>query len=284
MANCFLPLLVRCYTALALDSQAHARYMAAMVKHKHKSLLITGASSGIGAGLAREYAAPGVSLALSGRNAARLQAVAEDCRKQGAQVSEAIIDVTDREATSTWIKDVDGQRPLDLVIANAGVSQGTSEAEEGERSRRILEVNTLGVIYTVDAAARQMEPRGHGQIGIVASLAAFRGMPAAAKAYSASKAAAKAYGEGLRMDLAPKNIGVSVICPGFVTSRITDQNKFTMPLLMDPARSAAIIARGLERNKARIAFPWPLYFGAWLLGALPPALSDMILRQGPVKE
>ena len=127
-----------------------------------------------------------------------------------------------------------------------------------------------------------MQQRGHGQIALMSSAASFRGMPSA-PAYSASKAAVRAYGEALRGTLAPAGIRVSVICPGFVRSRITGANRFRMPLLMDAGRAARIIRRGLARNKARIAFPFPTYFAAWLLGALPPGLTDPLVRKLPEK-
>jgi short-subunit dehydrogenase len=107
-------------------------------------------------------------------------------------------------------------------------------------------------------------------------------MPSA-PAYSASKAAVRGYGEALRGALAPSGIRVSVICPGFVRSRMTDANPFPMPFLMDASRAARIIRRRLERNKARIAFPWPTYFAAWLMGTLPPALTDPLFRKLPRK-
>src|SRR5271165_540852 len=94
------------------------------------SILITGASSGIGAALARLYAAKGVALALGGRDAGRLAKVAADCRSAGAEVSEAIIDVTDLAAMEGWVAEADRLRPIDLVIANAGVSAGTADGEE----------------------------------------------------------------------------------------------------------------------------------------------------------
>jgi short-subunit dehydrogenase len=91
------------------------------------------------------------------------------------------------------------------------------------------------------------------------------------------------WGEALNGDLKPFGIGVSVICPGFVRSRITARNAFAMPLLMDTERAARIIRRGLARRRARIAFPGPTYAAAWLLGALSPSLVDPLLRRLPKK-
>jgi len=251
-----------------------------------RSILITGASSGIGEALALEYAATGVTLWLSGRDGARLAAVAAACRAKGAEADAHIVDVTDRTEMENWLAFTEERAPLDLVIANAGISGGTSSTpgrgEGPHQTRRIFDINIDGVLNTVLPAVAAMQRHGGGQIALMSSVAGFRGFPSA-PAYCASKAAVRAYGEALRGALAPANIRVSVICPGFVKSRITDANRFRMPLLMDADRAARIIRRGLERNKARIAFPFPTYFMAWLMGALPPGLIDPLLRKLPEK-
>ncbi|MCZ6511267.1 MAG: SDR family NAD(P)-dependent oxidoreductase, partial [Alphaproteobacteria bacterium] len=118
-----------------------------------RSILITGASSGIGAALAREYAGPGRSLFLGGRNEARLTAVADDCRTRGATTEVAAIDVTDGAAVAQWISQADDRVPLELVIANAGVSAGTGTAGEPlDQAQRIMAINVDGVINTVHPA------------------------------------------------------------------------------------------------------------------------------------
>ncbi|HLB07087.1 MAG TPA: SDR family NAD(P)-dependent oxidoreductase [Alphaproteobacteria bacterium] len=250
-----------------------------------RSVLISGASSGIGAALAQRYAAPDTHLFLCGRDADRLGAVAAACRAAGARVEATVLDVAVRPETERWVRDAEAAAPLDLVIANAGVSAGTSGApgtrgfygESTEQTRRILAVNVEGVLNTVAPALPAMQARARGHIALMSSLAAFRGLPGAA-AYSASKAAVKTYGEALRLTLAPSGIAVTVICPGFVDSRITERNRFPMPLKMSAERAADLIARRLERAPARIAFPLPLYAAVWLLGALPPAVGDRLLK------
>ena len=111
-----------------------------------------------------------------------------------------------------------------------------------------------------------MPARRRGQIAIVSSLAGYRGFPGA-PAYSASKAAVKAWGEGLRGQLHRDGIEVSVICPGYVTTRMTAGNKFPMPMLMTAERAAGIIRRGLERNRGLIAFPLLMHWIAWMIGS-----------------
>jgi len=248
-----------------------------------KTILITGASSGLGHALALNFAMPGATLCLHGRDADRLEQVAADCRRRGADVVSATGDVTQAPALAAWIRDVDRHHPVDLVIANAGISGGTARGIEGiDQTRRIFAVNVDGVINTVMPLIVPMARRGHGQIAIMSSLAAFRGMPGA-PAYCASKAAVRIWGEALRAELAPKGIGVSVICPGFVVSRMTAANDFSMPMLMPAERAARIIRRGLARNRARIAFPWPMYAAARLLATLPTGLVDPLLRRAPRK-
>ncbi|MBM3564945.1 MAG: SDR family NAD(P)-dependent oxidoreductase [Alphaproteobacteria bacterium] len=249
-----------------------------------RSILITGASSGIGRALAVLYAGPGVRLFLSGRDPARLTEVHAVCAAQGAEVEAETIDATDSEAMSAWIRRADALTPLDLVVANAGVSAGTGGAGENEdQTRTIFAVNIKGVLNTVWPAIRAMRPRRNGQIAIVSSLAGYRGLPGA-PAYSASKAAVKVWGEALRGWLHRDGIKVNVICPGYVRTRMTAKNRFPMPFLMDADEAAAIIVRGLARNKSRIAFPWPFAFLVWLLSVLPPAWTDPLFARMPRKE
>lgn len=247
------------------------------------SILITGASSGLGAGLARAHAAPGVTLHLSGRDMARLDEVAGQCRARGAEVHAARVDVTDRAATATWVEASETRRPLDLIIANAGISAGTGGGGETDaQTRAIFAVNVDGVFNTVMPAIPLLRARRRGQIGIMSSLAGFRGFPGA-PAYCASKAAVRLWGEGLRGELAPLGIGVSVICPGFVATPMTAANRFSMPFLMDVERASAIMARGLAENRGRIAFPWPMHVMARMAGCLPSRLMDRIAAGMPKK-
>jgi short-subunit dehydrogenase len=248
-----------------------------------RSILITGASSGIGAALAKAYAAPGVFLALGGRDSARLGRVADDCRAAGAAVELGILDVSDRLATETWLLAVDRHHPLDLVIANAGISAGTAGGwESPDQVRKVFAVNLDGVLNTVLPLLPAMGKRRRGQIAIMSSLGSFLGFPGA-PAYCASKAAVRFWGEALRGDLWDSGIRVTVICPGYVVSSMTAGNDFPMPLLMKADRAAAIMKRGLAKGRARIAFPWPLYVSVWLLGLLPPGLTDILLRHLPKK-
>jgi short-subunit dehydrogenase len=249
-----------------------------------KSILITGASSGIGAALALASAGPGVSLALTGRDPIRLAGTANRCRTAGAEVRTAIVDVTDRAGMTDFVRARDTERALDLVIANAGVSYGTGSLNLlDDRARQTFAVNVDGVLNTIHPAIALMAPRRRGQLALMSSLAGFRGLPGSG-AYAASKAAVRSYGESLRGQLAPLGLEVSVICPGFVRSAMTDRNNFAMPFLMDADRAAQIVLRGLERNRGRIAFPLPMYAASWFLNALPDRVAGWLTGRLPAKD
>ena len=255
-----------------------------------KTILITGASSGIGEALAVEYATHDMHLALSGRDEARLAEIRQRCRNKGATIDARVIDVTDAAAMAKWIAEIEDKRPLDLVVANAGVSAGTGGgAEAAEQVRRVVATNIDGVMNTVLPAIDAMLARNpdaskiqRGQIAIMSSLAGFRGIPGA-PAYCASKAAVRTYGEAIRGELHHRGIKVSVICPGYIRTRMTARNRFFMPQLMDADRAARIIRRGLRRNRGRIAFPFSMYLLVRLVAGLPMWMIDPFLRVLPKK-
>ncbi|MBT5413183.1 MAG: SDR family NAD(P)-dependent oxidoreductase, partial [Rhodospirillaceae bacterium] len=228
------------------------------VAERPGTILITGASSGIGAALARCYAAPGLRLALHGRDRDRLDAVAAACAAAGAETTTCASDVTCADRLAEWVAGAFAGSALDLAIANAGISAGTgSGGEDADQTRRIFAVNVDGVFNTVLPAIQRMRaqtPRDgrRGQIALMSSLAAFRGFPGA-PAYCASKAAVRVWGEALRGSLRTEGIAVSVICPGFVESPMTAVNDFPMPFLMPADWAARIVRRGLARDRARIA-------------------------------
>lgn len=249
-----------------------------------RHILITGGSSGIGEALALHYAAPGVRLVLTGRDTERLQAVAAACSLRGAQMVAEQVPVTDRAGMESLIRRCAGEAPLDLVIANAGVSGNFRNWDDFDpHVREIAAVNIDGVLNTVNPAVAVMVRQGHGQIAVVASLAGFLPLPGAA-AYSSSKAFARVYAEALRPQLAPLGVRVSSICPGFVVSRMTARNRFPMPFLMTSDRAARIIADGLARNRGRIAFPWAMVALLRGLDALPYRVSSWLLSRAPRKE
>jgi short-subunit dehydrogenase len=246
-----------------------------------ESVLITGASSGIGAALARACARSGTTLHLSGRDDDRLVAIAVACRSLGATVLPARVDVRDAAAMAAWIG---AAGRLDMVIANAGISAGASEdwLAAPERARSIMATNIDGVLNTALPALRVMAAQHpgadgwRGRIGVVASIAAFVPAPGAA-AYCASKAAADTWTVGTARGARARGIAMSSICPGYVRSAMTARNHFPMPGLMDAERAAAIILRGMAAARVRIAFPWWMAAAARLTGLLPPRLAGTLL-------
>lgn len=247
-------------------------------------IIITGASSGIGAALALEYAAPDITLGLVGRNVERLREVAEKCRAKGAHVDLALIDVTDHTTIGMWIRSFPR---IDLLIANAGISGGTAEGIDEDAVREIFAVNIGGSLNTVLAAIDRMKEQppiqgSRGQIAIMSSVAGLRGLPSA-PAYSASKACMLVYGDALRGSLRKDLIKVSVICPGYVRTPLTDRNKFFMPFIMSAERAARIIRKGLSKNRKRVVFPWIMFGLLRGLAALPYTVTDPLFRALPKK-
>ena len=155
-----------------------------------RCIVITGASSGIGEALALDYAAPGITLGLSGRDSGRLGKIAEACRARGATVRADTVDATDRAAMADWLTAFDDARPVDLLVANAGVSlsQNDPALEAFDAVRRTMAINFDGVLNTVEPLAGRMAARRQGQIGLMSSLAAFFGRSSSAS-YSASNRA-----------------------------------------------------------------------------------------------
>lgn len=241
-----------------------------------RSILVTGATSGIGRALAKIYAEPGTHLALTGRSKRRLEEISGECRVNGADVTTAIIDVRDREKIASWIRSVDDIHPIDLVIASAGITSGLGMGrlrEDPEAVRAIFAINLIGVLNTIDPLIGRMCARGSGQFAMVGSIAAVRGLPYS-PAYCAAKAAVHAYAESLRGTLTPQGVLVSLIVPGFVATPLNKDIVSPKPLQISDALAARIIRRGLDRGSSIIPFPRLLYYGTHLLRLLPTRWVD----------
>ena len=243
------------------------------------SVLITGASGGIGTALAKAYARPGVTLALTGRDGKKLAAAAAAASAAGATVLEHALDLRDQAAVTAWIGDVDASHPIDLVIANAGITGGHHDGveESVEEVRRLIDTNFLAACYTLHAALPAMRRR-RGQVALVGSLAGIRGLPSM-PGYCASKAALLAYADAMRAWLRDDGIEVAIILPGNVDTPMAARETGPQPLMMSADRAAAIIRRGLARGRSCIAFPRQLYWVLRLATLLPAAPVDMVLNR-----
>jgi short-subunit dehydrogenase len=222
-----------------------------------RTVVITGASSGLGEALALLYAKRGRSLGLLARNRDRLENVASRCREKGAQVETGTPEVTDRAAITKWMHDFDAEHPVDLLIVNAGVFTGHGPNREMETTDEIvwlLGTNLEGAALTIAAAMPMMRARRSGRVGIVGSLAALQPL-ADAPAYSASKAGLMSYGEALREWLAPDNVAVSLIYPGHIRTRQVAHHVGALPLIISAETAALKIKRGLDSGRSFIAFP-----------------------------
>ncbi len=249
---------------------------------KYKNVLITGATSGIGEALALYYAEHGAAnLFICGRNSQRLEEVRKKCEKFGCRTLGQILDVTDRQAIKLWLQNCNKIAPLQLVFANAGVA--TLE-ETPENIYNTFNINLFGVLNTVLPALELFQETRKEDAGIplsiaiTSSIAGYHGLPTC-PSYSGSKAGVKAWGEGLRGMFRKEKINISVICPGFVRSRITDKNTCPMPFFMEAEKAAKIIASRLEKNLGLIAFPWQIRFVSWLMSALPNRISSFIYNR-----
>jgi short-subunit dehydrogenase len=242
--------------------------------------VITGASSGLGASLAQSYATKGVRLGLLGRDRRRLAETANACEAKGALTSIAAIEVADAGAMATWLREFDREHPVDLLIANAGTSAGPDPdcpSEGVDLATRQVAVNLLGAINTIEPLLSAFCSRKRGRIAVVASIAAYRGLPDS-PGYCASKAGLRAYAEALRTRLGPYGVGVTVVCPGFFDSPMTDRFEGPTPFRFSIDRAARIVKRGVDHGRRRIAFPWPLVLGLRFCDMVPAIVGDAILR------
>ncbi|MEC9369362.1 MAG: SDR family NAD(P)-dependent oxidoreductase [Pseudomonadota bacterium] len=239
------------------------------------SVWITGASSGIGLELARQMDGRGPAIAISARSRGELKAEAG----KGASISAHPLDVTDAKAVKKAVGDIwKLHGGIDLAVLGAGVFKIVSPDNfDLDDFRRSIDVNYLGVVNCVAALIPHMKKRGSGHIAIIASVAGYRGLPKS-MAYGPTKAALINFAEGLRAELEPLGIRVTVINPGFVDTPMTEHNDFPMPLLVPVEKAARTILKGLVAGKYEIVFPQPFAFVMKLLRRMPNALFFFIVR------
>jgi short-subunit dehydrogenase len=246
------------------------------------NVFITGASSGIGAALAREYAARGARLGLVARRRAVLDELVATL--PGTHHCYAV-DVTDRDAliaAANVFETVTGG--ADVVIANAGVSVGvlTEYYEDLEAFEQVLRTNVLSLAYTFHPFIAPMRKRRAGTLVGIASVAGIRGLPGS-EAYCASKAAAISYLESLRVELGRFGIRVLTVVPGFVRTPLTARNPYSMPFLMEADKFARSAVNAIAAGRSYTVIPWQMAVVAKLLRLLPNWLYDRVMARRPYK-
>jgi short-subunit dehydrogenase len=247
------------------------------------NVFITGASSGIGAALARAYAEQGACLGLFARRAELLDKVARSLPH--ARVATFSGDVADAGALSRAAAEFRRRfGDADIVIANAGESRGadTAMAEDLQVFRRLLETNVLGMVHTFHPFIQSMRAARAGTLVGIASIAGLRGLPGGG-AYSASKAGAINYLESLRVELRGSGVAVVTICPGYIATPMTAQNPYRMPFRMDVTRAASLMVRAIARRKRWYVLPWQMGVVARVLPLLPRPLFDALFARAPRK-
>ncbi|WP_424810679.1 SDR family NAD(P)-dependent oxidoreductase [Roseococcus sp. YIM B11640] len=246
-----------------------------------RAILITGASRGLGAALARRFAAPGTALRLVARSEAGLAAIAADCEGQGAEAETAALDVRDAAALAETLLRWDAARPFDLVIANAGVTAGTPPGgglESWADADRVLRVNLLGAVNAAAPLLPRMMERRAGRLVFIASVAAFRGL-ADSPAYCASKAGIWAYGESLRARLRGTGVDVTTVAPGFFRSDMSAKFSGIHPFELGLEEMAERIARAVEAGHGRAIIPRRMGYPLRLLELLPARWADAATRK-----
>ena len=242
---------------------------------KDRRVWITGASSGIGSALAIELSRAGARVVISGRNRERLEAVAAEC---AGEVLVLPFDASDRDATHAAAQQIEAAwGTVDTIVLNAGICEYIDLPEFDAASvKRVMDVNFMGVAYGIEAGLPLLRKGNQPHLAGMSSTVAYTGLPRA-EAYGASKAAIRHLLQALRIDLLAEKIDVSIICPGFVQTPLTDLNDFPMPMRISAEESAVRIRKGLERRSHEIRYP--TLFAAMLraLGILPSRLRTRLL-------
>lgn len=245
----------------------------------YKTVVLTGASGGIGEALAKRMAKPGRHLVLIARDQARLDALKAQVENLGATAETISLDQRDTDAIRAAFADLNARMEIDLLIANAGVTAGLGpkkSAEPLDGLDRQVDINLRGTMHTVTGVVEGMRARRRGHIVMLASLAGMRALPDM-PTYSATKAGVIAYGHSLRCWLKRDRVNVTVICPGFVTSPMSARHKGPKPFEMSADKAADKMWRAIEAKRAFFAFPFLLAWGIRLQNLLPPRIGDLFM-------
>jgi len=246
-----------------------------------KTILITGASGGIGAALARVYAKAGVTLLLWGRDQARLEGAASQCRVQGASVTIQSFDLRDAAGFAARLAAADAATPIDLAIFNAGLGGSApddSHAEAPQTAQAVAEVNFVAPIVGANVMAEAMARRGAGQIVLVGSIAESYPLPMA-PTYAATKAGLRMFAESLAMRLSGRGVTVTLVSPGFIDTPMSRKVTEPKPFLMTADAAALVIARGIAAGARVIVVPWQFAVMRAFTNLLPRAVLRWVLSR-----
>jgi short-subunit dehydrogenase len=243
------------------------------VSTTRKNILVTGASSGLGRGMAREFAARGRNLALAARRTDRLEELRDEllAANPGITVTIRELDVNDHDAVFRVFREFDEELGgLDRVIVNAGLGKGQPLGTGYfHANAQTANTNFLGALAQSEAALELFRPRDAGHLVLISSVSAVRGMPRNLTTYAASKAAVAALGEGVRADLAKTGIEVSTILPGFIRSEINEKVK-NVPFIVDTETGCRALVKSIEKEPAKAYVPaWPWTPVALAMKVLP---------------
>jgi short-subunit dehydrogenase len=246
----------------------------------NKTILITGASSGIGYALAKQFADEGCNLILLARRKDTLDSLAEELESEQNHILTYKCDIRNRNEVQNVFHNIRERNvSIDVGILNSGVGlKSPVEDFNSDKADETFQVNVLGMIYCIEELLKDFLPRKNGMLVGVSSISDVRGFPTNGF-YCASKAAASTLLESMRIELKQHNIKVINVRPGFVSTPMVSKNKFKMPFLMDAAKAAGIIINGIRKEKRIIEFPIGTVLGGKLLRVLPNSIFDFIFSK-----
>ena len=239
------------------------------------NILITGASSGIGQQLAIDYLSEGHIVYACGRNKERLDQLTDKFPKLAIGM---MFDIQDLDACRSQLTNLE---PLDLIILNAGTCEYIDAKQfDAQMFKRVLETNLVGLANCIEAVQPSISQGG--RLALMGSSSSYIPLPRA-EAYGASKAAVHYLARTLAITLAPMDIQVSYIAPGFVETPLTGRNDFSMPMIISTAQASTAIRKGLAKGKAEIHFPKCFTGLLKFLGLMPWALQKVCIQRLAVR-
>lgn len=251
------------------------------VKRAQRTILITGASSGIGAALARQYASPAANLLLWGRNEERLAAVARDCTRAGATTEITVLDISDIGTMLSRLTRLDDQFRIELAILNAGIGGSLRReaiSEEPAAAAFMASVNFTAPVAGANLLAGRMAGRGGGHIVFIGSVGGIYPLPMA-PAYSGSKAGLAMFARALSLRVAKSGVALTLVAPGFIDTPMSQSLKEPRPFLISADAAAKILVRKLQHRPRKIVIPWQFAMITALTRFVPDALIDAFVTR-----